>query len=115
MSEQHKNVQTLTKAEIVDVVYDRIGFSKREAADFVERTFDIMRQTMLNGESVKISGFGTFLVRNKSPRKGRNPKTGEDMILPGRRVATFRPSHILRGAINGEDIPDFLDQVDDEA
>jgi integration host factor subunit alpha len=102
-------MKTITKADFVDQVYDRIGFSKREAADFVEQVFEIMKQNMLSGESVKISGFGTFVVRKKKPRKGRNPKTGEAMILPGRLVATFRPSHILRAAINGEALPEFIE------
>lgn len=105
-------MKTVTKADFVDQVYDRIGFSKREAASFVEQVFLIMQQNMLSGESVKISGFGTFVVRKKKPRKGRNPKTGESMMLPGRLVATFRPSHILRAAINGEALPEFIE--DDE-
>jgi len=102
-------MRTVTKADFVEQVYERIGFSKREAAEYVEQVFEIMKQNMLKGESVKISGFGTFVVRKKSPRKGRNPKTGEPMTLPGRLVATFRPSHILRAAINGEAIPDFIE------
>jgi integration host factor subunit alpha len=105
-------MRTVTKTDFVDQVYDRIGFSKKEAADFVEQVFELMKQNMLNGESVKISGFGTFVVRKKKPRRGRNPKTGEPMTLPGRLVVTFRPSHILRAAINGEAIPEFIE--DDE-
>ncbi len=100
---------TLTKADLVDQVYQRIGFSKREATDYVEKTFDLIRQTMLSGQSVKIAGFGTFIVKKKKPRKGRNPKTGDAMMLPGRLVATFRPSPILRAAINGEKAPDFIE------
>lgn len=110
MEEQKDQGRTLTKADFVDQVYERIGFSKREAADFVEEVFQIMKESMLNGESVKISGFGTFVVRKKKARRGRNPKTGESMTLPGRYVATFRPSHILRAAINGEEVPDFMDK-----
>lgn len=109
MSIENKPIRTVTKADLVESVYERIGFSKREAADFVEHIYELMRTAMLKGDSVKISGFGTFLVRKKKPRKGRNPKTGGEMLLPGRLVATFRPSHILRAAINGDEIPDFMD------
>lgn len=113
MQDEKFEGRTITKADFVDQVYERIGFSKREAADFVEQVFDLMKAGMLSGDSVKISGFGTFVVRKKKPRKGRNPKTGDPMILPGRYVATFRPSHILRAAINGEAVPEFMDEEED--
>jgi len=104
-------MSTVTKADFIEQVYQKIGFSKKEAQELVEAVFEIMKNQMLEGESVKISGFGTFVVRSKKPRRGRNPQTGERIMLLGRLVVTFRPSHMLRAAINGEALPKHV--IDD--
>jgi integration host factor subunit alpha len=90
----------VTKADIVLRIYDKVGFSKKEAADVVEATFDIIKGCLERGEKVKISGFGNFVVNSKRPRKGRNPQTGDDIIIVGRRVLTFKPSQILKKSLN---------------
>ena len=95
----------MTKAEIVEQIYERVGFSKKESAELVERVFQIIKETLANGEKVKISGFGNFVVREKNARKGRNPKTGEEIRLEARRVLTFKPSQVLKNALNGEAPP----------
>ena len=76
----------MTKAEIVEQIYERVGFSKKESAELVERVFDIIKDTLSDGEKVKISGFGNFVVREKNARKGRNPQTGQEILLDARRV-----------------------------
>ncbi len=91
---------TLTKNDIVEKVHD-IGFTKKEAADAVESILEIMKRTLEDEEDVLISGFGKICVREKAERRGRNPATGEDKILPSRRVVTFKCSGKLRGRING--------------
>ena len=92
----------MTKAEIVEQIYERVGFSKKEAAELVEKVFEIMKETLAEGEKVKISGFGNFVVRDKAARRGRNPQTSEEIIIARRRVLTFRPSQVLRTALNDE-------------
>lgn len=91
----------MTRADIVQTIYNRVGaFSKREAADVVEIVFETMKETLERGEAIKVSGFGNFLLRDKQPRMGRNPKTGETMQIPTRRVLTFKPSVMLRESVN---------------
>jgi integration host factor subunit alpha len=90
----------LTKSDIVEKIYE-IGFTKKVAADPVESLLEIIKRTLEDEEDVLISGFGKFCVREKAPRRGRNPSTGEDMELWGRRVVTFRCSGRLRKKING--------------
>jgi integration host factor subunit alpha len=92
----------MTKAEIVETIYERVGFSKKESADLVETVFSIIKDTLADGEKVKISGFGNFVVRQKNERKGRNPQTGEEIRLPARRVLTFKPSLVLKNILNEE-------------
>lgn len=87
---------TLTKAELADMLYQEVGLNKREAKEMVEAFFDQIRLTLEKGESVKLSGFGNFELRNKPQRPGRNPKTGEDMPITARRVVTFHPSNKLK-------------------
>ena len=97
----------MTKAEIIDSVYEKVGgFSKKEAAEIVEAIFDAMKEVLANGQKIKISGFGNFVVREKNARKGRNPQTGEEIRLDARRVLTFKPSLVLKNALNGEDALD---------
>lgn len=91
----------MTKAEIVDSVYERVGgFSKKEAAEVVEAVFDTMKETLAAGEKIKISGFGNFVVRDKKQRVGRNPQTGAPIPISARRVLTFKPSQALKGVLN---------------
>lgn len=90
----------MTKAEIVEAVYEKLGFSKKESSEIVELVFDTMKETLEKGEKIKISGFGNFVVRHKRPRIGRNPQTGEEIEISERRVLTFRPSQILKVALN---------------
>lgn len=92
--------ETMTKAEIVEAIYEKIGFSKKEAADIVELVFETIKGTLEKGEKIKISGFGNFVVRHKRPRIGRNPQTGEEIEISERRVLTFKPSQILKSALN---------------
>ena len=92
--------RTMTKADIVERIYERVGFSKKEAADVVESIFEVIKQRLESGEKVKISGFGNFVINDKRPRKGRNPQTGEEIIISGRRVLTFKPSQVLKRTIN---------------
>ena len=95
----------MTKADIVEQIYERVGFSKKESAELVERVFDIIKDTLSRGEKVKISGFGNFVVREKNARKGRNPQTGEEIRLDARRVLTFKPSLVLKTVLNDEETP----------
>ena len=90
----------MTKAEIIERIYERVGFSKKEATDVVESIFDVVKTRLAEGEKVKISGFGNFVVNEKRPRKGRNPQTGEEIMISGRRVLTFKPSQVLKRTIN---------------
>lgn len=93
----------MTKAEIVEQVYQKVGFSKKEAVNMVELVFDLLRETLEKGERVKISGFGNFLVRSKRSRKGRNPKTREEIEITARKVLTFKPSKLLKEALNRQE------------
>ncbi len=90
----------MTKAEIIARINGKVGFSINHATDVVEATFEIIKSCLEKGENVKISGFGSFIVRGKNPRRGRNPKTGEEMIIKGHRVLTFKASTILKQTIN---------------
>lgn len=90
----------MTKAEIIEQIYEKVGFSKKESAEIVELVFDTMKETLEKGEKIKISGFGNFVVRKKRPRLGRNPQTGEAIEISARRVLTFRPSQVLKVALN---------------
>jgi integration host factor subunit alpha len=96
----------VTKADIVEHIYERVGFSKKESAELVEKVFDIIKETLAEGEKVKISGFGNFVVRQKNARKGRNPQTGEEIRLAARRVLTFKPSLVLKNVLNEEGLPE---------
>ena len=93
---------TMTKADLVKIICEKMGFASKESTEIVERVFDIMKETLEGGEKIKIAGFGNFNVRTKRPRKGRNPKTGEEMVISGRRVVTFKLSSLLRKVLNQE-------------
>ncbi len=91
----------MTKADIVERVYAKgIGFSKKESAEIVEMVFDTMKETLERAEKIKVSGFGNFIVRDKKARIGRNPQTGTEIEISARRVLTFRPSQVLKNALN---------------
>ena len=92
--------RTMTKADLVERVYEQVGFSKKEAAEVVESVFETMKQSLEQGEKIKISGFGNFLVREKAARRGRNPQTSEALVIPSRRVLVFKPSQVLKAALN---------------
>jgi len=94
----------MTKADIVEQIYEKIGFSKKESSEIVELIFDTMKETLERGDKVKISGFGNFVVRQKRPRVGRNPQTGEEIEISARRVLTFRPSQVLKGILNDSSV-----------
>lgn len=90
----------MTKADIVETIYEKVGFSRKESAEIVDLVFDLMKETLESGEKIKISGFGNFLVREKRSRKGRNPQTGKEIQISARRVLTFKPSQVLRKELN---------------
>ena len=93
---------TLTKADLADLLFDRLGLNKRESKDMVEAFFDIVHGTLVAGQDVKLSGFGNFNIRRKAPRPGRNPRTGEAIPITARNVVTFHASHKLKSLVQGE-------------
>ena len=96
---------TLTKADLVQEIYkNHEGLSKAQAAEAVEAFLRISKNTLIGGSDLLISGFGKFNVRDKNPRRGRNPQTGDDLILEARRVVTFNPSGALRDRVNGSEV-----------
>jgi integration host factor subunit alpha len=95
---------TLTKAELAELLFDRIGLNKRESKDIVEAFFDLLHEALVKGQEVKLSGFGNFTIREKGSRPGRNPRTGESVSIKARNVVTFHSSHKLKAIVQG-DIP----------
>ena len=93
---------TLTKANIVEAVAEQIGYTKNQSSEMIETLLEIIKRTLESGEDVLVSGFGKFCVKTKQERRGRNPATGEDMMLEPRRVVTFNCSGKLRDRINGK-------------
>jgi len=93
---------TLTKAQIVDSIHNQTGFPKNRSSDIVETLLEIIKRTLASGEDVLVSGFGKFCVKEKKERKGRNPATGDDLMLEPRKVVTFRCSGKLREIVNGQ-------------
>jgi integration host factor subunit alpha len=89
----------LTKAEMAEHLFEKLGINKRDAKDLVETFFEEVREALESGEQVKLSGFGNFDLRQKSERPGRNPKTGEDIPIKARRVVTFRPGQKLKSRV----------------
>src|ERR1700740_3319987 len=90
----------MTKGDIVERIYEKVGFSKKEATEVVDSIFEVLKSHLQQGVKVKISGFGNFVVNQKRPRKGRNPQTGEEIIITGRKVLSFKASQVLKNAIN---------------
>ena len=102
----------LTKAHLADLLFEQIGLNKRESKDMVDSFFDLIATQLVQGTDVKISGFGNFQIREKAPRPGRNPRTGELIPIEARRVATFHASHKLKAVIQGDEkIEDWLFSV----
>lgn len=100
MSDEPTEKRT-TKFELVQAVYSQLGgYSKKEAADLVDRIFELMKQTLGRGEMLKISGFGNFVLRDKRERQGRNPQTGAAIVISSRRVLTFKPGQLLKEELN---------------
>ena len=93
---------TLTKADLSELLFERLGLNKRESKDMVEAFFDIVHGTLVGGDDVKLSGFGNFHIRRKAPRPGRNPRTGEAIAIEARRAVTFHASHKLKGQVQGD-------------
>jgi integration host factor subunit alpha len=94
-----KELPTLTKAELAELLFEQVGLNKREAKDMVETFFDEIRNALERGEAVKLSGFGNFQLRDKPQRPGRNPKTGEEIPITARRVVTFHASQKLKSMV----------------
>ncbi len=92
----------MTKADIIEKIQVGTSLSKKESAEIMETIFSIMKNTLESGEKLKISGFGNFEVKQKADRRGRNPQTGEAITIEARRILTFKPSTVLRNAINKE-------------
>ena len=102
---------TLTRADLTEAVFQAVGLSRNESAQMVEDMLEEISAALARGETVKLSSFGTFTVRQKLQRMGRNPKTGDEVPIAPRRVLVFRPSHVLKSMINGETPdPDGVDE-----
>ena len=97
---------TLTKAELAELLFERLGLNKRESKDMVEAFFEIVHAALVTGRDVKLSGFGNFNIRRKAPRPGRNPRTGESIPIKARNVVTFHASHKLKGLVQGDIAPE---------
>ncbi len=93
---------TLTKAKVIENIYEELALPRKRCAEIVESLLELLKQSLESGDDVLISGFGKFMVKEKSARRGRNPATGEDLILHPRRVVTFKCSGSLRERINSE-------------
>jgi len=93
---------TLTKAELAELLFERLGLNKRESKDMVDAFFDMIHGTLVAGQDVKLSGFGNFNIRRKAPRPGRNPRTGEAIPIKARNVVTFHASHKLKAVVQGD-------------
>jgi integration host factor subunit alpha len=95
------NKKTLTRADLSETLHRNIGLSRTESADMVNAVLDLVSDALVDGQSVKLSSFGTFMVRAKRERMGRNPKTGEEVPITPRRVLVFRPSQVMKNVVNG--------------
>jgi integration host factor subunit alpha len=96
--------RTMTRADLAESVYEQVGLSRNESADLVESVLEEVCQSLIKGDTVKISSFGSFSVRSKGERIGRNPKTGVEVPILPRKVLVFRASHVLKSRINGEEV-----------
>jgi len=91
----------MTKAEIAEKIQEKTGMSKKTSVDMLESVLSLIKNTLETGEKIKIAGFGNFEVKQKCPRRGRNPQTGETITIEARRILSFKPSAVLRNSING--------------
>lgn len=98
--------RTITRAQLSEAVYQEVGLSRNESADLLESVLSMMTDALASGETVKISSFGSFSVRQKGQRIGRNPKTGEEVPILPRKVLVFRPSQVMKSRINSKRVPD---------
>ena len=94
---------TITKDSLVEMIHNEVGLNKREAKELIECFFEQIKASLENGNDIKFSGFGNFILRNKSPRPGRNPKTGEEVTIPERRVVTFKSGLKLKSKLEAYD------------
>ena len=90
----------MTKADLTEIIHINTGLPRKDSYDMLESVLSIMKQTLESGEKIKIAGFGNFEVKSKNGRRGRNPQTGETITIEPRRILTFKPSNVLRSAIN---------------
>ena len=91
----------MTKADLIDAIYEKVGLSKKESTQIVELIFELMRKSLETSQKVKISGFGNFNIRGKNIRRGRNPQTGDEIKISARSVLTFKASPVLKKVLNG--------------
>lgn len=103
--------RTITRADLAESVYEQVGLSRNESADLVETVLDEVCKGLIKGDTVKISSFGSFSVRSKGQRVGRNPKTGVEVPILPRKVLVFRASHVLKSRINGEPVKAGKDDI----
>ena len=101
LSVESLETPALTKADLAELLFDQIGLNKRESKDMVDAFFNLIADSLVEGQDVKISSFGNFQIRTKAPRPGRNPRTGEEIPIEARRVVTFHASHKLKEQIQG--------------
>lgn len=110
--------KTITRADLTEALYEKVGLSRNESADLVESIINHVSDALVDGEQVKVASFGTFLVREKAKRIGRNPKTGEEHEIPPRRVLVFRASQVLKQALvedwKGGPLDAYIEDSDDE-
>ncbi len=106
MAKAPQVAKTVTRADLAEAVYQRVGLSRTESAELVETVLAEISEVLVSGENVKLSSFGSFLVRSKSERIGRNPKTGVEVPITPRRVMVFKPSNIMKARVNGESVAD---------
>lgn len=99
-TDKKPRARTVTKAQVVERVRTVTGLGWDESGELLEAVLDTMKETLEAGENIKVSGFGSFIVRSKAPRRGRNPQTTASIVIPKRRVLTFKPSQVLRQALN---------------
>jgi integration host factor subunit alpha len=103
LAEIEMSTKTLTRADLTEVLHREVGLSRTESADMVNSVLELIAGALVEGNSVKLSSFGTFMVRSKRQRIGRNPKTGVEVPITPRRVLVFRPSQIMKNIVNGEE------------
>ncbi|MHB8885731.1 MAG: integration host factor subunit alpha [Methylovirgula sp.] len=105
LAKEHERVRTVTRVDLAEAVYQQVGLSRKESATLVEMVLDEVMDRLVAGEPVKLSSFGSFIIRHKRKRLGRNPKTGVEVPITERRVLVFKPSNLLKGKINGQSQP----------